>query len=169
MLSPKAMAGAMVHIAMHAFGKITLFFCAGAIAVATGKQRISEMAGIGRRMPVTMAAFFVGSLSIIGLPPAGGFISKWYLALGSLEADQLPILAVLLVSSLLNAAYFMPIVYRAFFGSPPEGEPTGPIQEWRSLCVLSLTVTAVLSVLLFFFPQPFFALATLAVAALAGG
>jgi len=75
LLSPKGMIGGMLHIAMHAFGKITLFFCAGAIFVATGKKNISEMVGIGRRMPVTMAAFFVASLSIIGVPPCGGFIS----------------------------------------------------------------------------------------------
>jgi multicomponent Na+:H+ antiporter subunit D len=79
LLSPKGMTGGMVHIAMHAFGKITLFFCAGAIFVATGKKNISEMVGIGKRMPVTMIAFFVGALSVIGLPPTGGFFSKWYL------------------------------------------------------------------------------------------
>jgi multicomponent Na+:H+ antiporter subunit D len=73
LLSPKGITGGMLHIAMHAFGKITLFFCAGAIFVATGKRNISEMVGIGRRMPWTMGAFFVGSLSIIGLPPTGGF------------------------------------------------------------------------------------------------
>jgi len=104
LLSPKGMTGGMVHIAMHAFGKITLFFCAGAIFVATGKKNISEMIGIGKMMPITMAAFFIGSLSVIGLPPCGGFISKWYLVLGSLEAHQMPVLFVLLTSSLLNAA-----------------------------------------------------------------
>jgi multicomponent Na+:H+ antiporter subunit D len=93
----------MVHIAMHAFGKITLFFCAGAIFVATGKKNISEMTGIGRRMPVTMTAFFIGALSIIGMPPCGGFLSKWLLVLGALEADKIAILVVLLFSSLLNA------------------------------------------------------------------
>jgi len=120
LLSPKGMTGGMVHIAMHAFGKITLFFCAGAIFVATGKKNISEMIGIGKMMPITMAAFFIGSLSVIGLPPCGGFISKWYLVLGSLEAHQMPVLFVLLTSSLLNAAYFMPVVYKAFFRTPQE-------------------------------------------------
>jgi multicomponent Na+:H+ antiporter subunit D len=84
LLSPKGVTGGMVHIAMHAFGKITLFFCAGAIFVATGRKNISEMTGIGRRMPVTMTAFFIGALSIIGMPPCGGFLSKWYLVLGAL-------------------------------------------------------------------------------------
>ncbi|MBW1789510.1 MAG: monovalent cation/H+ antiporter subunit D family protein, partial [Deltaproteobacteria bacterium] len=88
LLSPRGITGGVLHIAMHAFGKITLFFCAGAIFVATGKKNISEMVGIGRRMPVTMAAFFIGALSIIGLPPCGGFLSKWYLVLGSVQADR---------------------------------------------------------------------------------
>ena len=120
LLSPKGLIGGMTHIAMHAFGKITLFFCAGAIFVATGKKNISQMAGIGKRMPLTMAAFFVGALSVIGLPPCGGFISKWYLVLGTLEAHDMALLVVLLVSSLLNAAYFLPIVYRAYFCGPDE-------------------------------------------------
>src|SRR6056297_135096 len=115
LLSPKGMLGGLIHIAMHAFGKITLFFCAGAIMVATGKKFISQMNGIGRRMPVTMTAFFIGSLSVIGLPPTGGFFSKWYLVLGTVEANQLPLLVVLLVSSFLNAVYFLPIVFRGFF------------------------------------------------------
>ena len=118
LLAPSGITGGMLHIAMHAFGKITLFFCAGAIFVATGRKNISEMAGIGKRMPITMGAFFIGSLSVVGLPPCGGFISKWYLVLGTLEADQILLLIVLLTSSLLNAAYFFPIVYKAFFCSP---------------------------------------------------
>jgi multicomponent Na+:H+ antiporter subunit D len=120
LLSPKGLVGGILHIAMHAFGKITLFMCAGAIFVATGRKYISEMVGIGRRMPVTMFAFLIGSLSVIGLPPTGGFISKWFLVLGTLEAQQPTMLFVLLGSSLLNAAYFLPIVYRAFFCAPEE-------------------------------------------------
>ncbi len=168
LLSPKGMTGGMVHIAMHAFGKITLFFCAGAIFVATGKKNISEMVGIGRRMPVTMAAFFVASLSIIGLPPCGGFLSKWYLVLGSLEAHQIPILFVLLFSSLLNAAYFMPIVYRAFFCRPEEAMFENTVKEAPPFCVVPLVVTAVISVILFFYPQPFFRLASMAVQGIMG-
>jgi len=169
LLSPKGMTGGILHMAMHAFGKITLFFCAGAIFVATGKRNISEMVGIGKRMPLTMAAFFIASLSIIGLPPTGGFLSKWYLVLGSLEAHQTVILVVLLTSSLLNAAYFMPIVYRAFF-NPPDGnaQDTG-IQEAPLFCVVPLTVTALISILLFFYPQPFFRLAQMTVRAITGG
>lgn len=163
LLSPKGLIGGMTHIAMHAFGKITLFFCAGAIFVTTGKKYISQMVGIGKRMPVTMTAFFIGSLSVIGLPPTGGFFSKWYLALGTLQADQLPMLIVLLGSSLLNAAYFLPIVYKAFFCTEKESMFDNQIQEAPIWCVAPLVITAVGSVILFFYPTIFLNLATLAI------
>jgi multicomponent Na+:H+ antiporter subunit D len=110
--------GAGTHIVMHAFGKITLFFAAGAIAVAAHKTEISEMNGIGRSMPITMTAFMIGTLSIIGLPPAGGVWSKWYLGLGTIEAGELTLLAVLMLSSLLSIGYLFVIPIRAFFGTP---------------------------------------------------
>ena len=163
LLSSKGMIGGMTHIGMHAFGKITLFFCAGAIFVATGKKNISEMVGIGKRMPVTMIAFFIGSLSVIGLPPTGGFFSKWYLVLGTLQADQLPMLLVLLGSSLLNAAYFLPIVYKAFFCTEQEAMFTNTIEEAPIWCVAPLVVTAVGSIVLFFYPTLFLNLAELAI------
>jgi multicomponent Na+:H+ antiporter subunit D len=163
------MIGGMTHIAMHAFGKITLFFCAGAIAVATGKKYISQMVGIGKRMPVTMIAFFIGSLSVIGLPPCGGFISKWYLVLGTLEADQMVMLFVLLGSSLLNAAYFLPIVYKAFFCTQEESMFINTIQEAPIWCVAPLVVTAVGSIVLFFYPEPFLELARMTVESMIGG
>lgn len=169
LLSPKGQIGGLMHIAMHAFGKITLFFCAGAIFVATGKKYISEMVGIGKRMPITMAAFFIGSLSVIGLPPTGGFISKWFLVLGTLEADQIVMLVVLLGSSLLNAAYFLPVVYRAFFCTPEESLFEDKVQEAPLWCVVPLVLTAITSVGLFFFPQPFFNLARLAIQGISGG
>ena len=155
--------GGMTHIAMHAFGKITLFFCAGAIFVATGKKYISEMVGIGKRMPITMFAFFIGSLSVIGLPPAGGLISKWYMVLGALEADKIAILVIYLVSSLLNAAYFLPIVYKAFFCTPEESLFEDKIEEAPKWCVIPPVVTALCTIVFFFYPQPFFNLAKLAV------
>ncbi len=117
--------GGSLHIAMHAFGKITLFFCAGAFYVTAHKTEISDMRGIGRKMPFTTAAFLLGSLSVIGLPPFGGSWSKWYLALGAAEAHQWPLVAVLMVSSLLNIAYLMPIVVRGFFFAPTE-DPAHP-------------------------------------------
>ncbi len=169
LLSPKGVTGGILHISMHAFGKITLFFCAGAIFVATGKKYLSQMVGIGRRMPVTMTAFFIGSLSIIGLPPTGGFISKWYLVLGTLEADQTMMLFVLLSSSLLNAAYFLPVFYKAFFCTDEESMFERKIEEAPLMCVIPLVITALISFGLFFVPQPFLNLAALAVKGFIGG
>lgn len=169
LLSPKGMTGGMLHIAMHAFGKITLFFCAGAIFVATGKKYISQMVGIGKRMPLTMIAFLIGAMSIIGLPPTGGFISKWYLVLGTLEGDQMIMLFVLLSSSLLNAAYFMPIFYKAFFCTKEESMFEDKIEEAPMMCVVPLLITALISFALFFLPQPFLDLAQLAVKGFIGG
>jgi multicomponent Na+:H+ antiporter subunit D len=150
--------GGGMHIVMHAFAKITLFFCAGAILVATHKTRISEMDGLGRRMPLTMAAFFVASLSIIGLPPLGGFWSKWFLALGTLDAQQGVMLGVLLVGSLLNAAYLLPIPMRAFFSCEREDPGSTRLQEAPPACVAALLLTAVACVILFFFPEPVYRL-----------
>lgn len=161
MLSAAGMTGGILHIGMHAFGKITLFFCAGAIYVASNKKYISEMEGLGRRMPITFFAFFLGSLSIIGLPPLGGFVSKWNLVMGAVEADQMVLLVVLLVSSLLNAAYFLPIVYRAFFAPATAGAEAG-IKEAPVFCLVPLSITAIGSLLLFFFHETILRLAQLA-------
>jgi multicomponent Na+:H+ antiporter subunit D len=141
------------HIAMHAFGKITLFFCAGAIYVAAKKTEISTMDGLGRRMPLTFLAFFVGSLSVAGLPPTGGTWSKWYLLVGALEGGHPVLLGVLALSTLLNVAYLMPIVARGFFLPPGDGWQGG-LKEAPLLCLLPLCFTAVGCVVLFFFPQP---------------
>jgi multicomponent Na+:H+ antiporter subunit D len=143
--------GGGMHIVMHAFGKITLFFCAGAIYVATRKTEVSQLIGIGRQMPVTMTAFFIGALSIIGLPPLGGSWSKWYLAMAAVEAEQLVFVAILMISSLLSIAYLMPIVARAFFLPLPKNERRVKRREAPLLCVLPLCLTAIGSLLLFFF------------------
>ena len=169
LLNPAGLTGGFLHIAMHAFGKITLFMCAGAIFVATGKTHISQLDGLGRRMPLTMLAFLAGSLSVIGLPPMGGFISKWNLLLGTLEPGNGPFLAVLLVSSFLNAAYFLPIVYRAFFRSPSDKINRGPRNEGPLWAWLPPVITALISLLLFFYPQPFLALARAAALTFTGG
>ena len=116
-LAPLSAVGAALHIVAHAFGKITLFFAAGSIYTATHKTEISQLDGIGRRMPFTMGAFAVGSLSMIGLPPAAGFVSKWYMLVGAFDARHVVAVLVLVASTLLNAAYFAPIVYVAFFRS----------------------------------------------------
>ena len=118
MASGLGIIGGAMHIVMHAFGKITLFFCAGAIMVASHKTEISQMRGLGRKMPITFICFLIGSLSIIGLPPFGGVWSKWYLALAAAETDQIIFIAVLMISSLLNVAYLLPIVVRAFYNEP---------------------------------------------------
>ncbi|MEK1855338.1 MAG: monovalent cation/H+ antiporter subunit D family protein [Phyllobacterium sp.] len=157
LLSPVAMVGGIFHIAAHAFSKITLFFCAGSIYCASGKRNISDMAGIGRRLPWTMGAFFVGSLSMIGVPPTGGFVSKWYLALGSVQAGEIAFLIVLLVSSILNAAYFLPVSYVAFFGTEVQESPA-TVREIPMLTI-PLVATAILSVSTGIFPDYFLALA----------
>lgn len=162
LLSPEGLQGALAHMATHALGKISLFFCAGAIYVATGKQLISQMNGIGRRMPLTMGAFLAASLSIMGVPPMAGFLSKWYLALGCVATEQIVPLVVLLVSSLLNAAYLMPVVYKAFFLPIPEGEPTERLPEASSFCTWAPLVTALGCVLIFFFPDVLLDLTALA-------
>ncbi|MBN37284.1 MAG: cation:proton antiporter [Opitutae bacterium] len=153
--------GAVLHIAMHACGKITLFFCAGAIFVATGKKYVSQLRGLGRKMPITMGAFMIGSLSVIGLPPLGGFVSKWYLALGALDRDVLWVVVVLLISSLLNVFYLLPVAVTAFFRTEESEEDSG-IKEAPWPCVVPLALTALGCFLLFFFSEPLLRLAGLA-------
>jgi multicomponent Na+:H+ antiporter subunit D len=155
-LAPMALIGATLHIAAHAFGKITLFFAAGSIYTASGKTAVSELAGIGRRMPWTMAAFTVGALSMVGVPLTAGFVSKWYIVLGAVETQQLFVVGVVMLSTLLNAAYFLPVSYAAFFLLPQEGSDTGQRSdhgEAPPLMVLALALTAVATVALFFVPD----------------
>jgi multicomponent Na+:H+ antiporter subunit D len=153
LLSPSAFVGALFHIITHAVMKITLFFCAGAIYVKTGCQNVSELDGIGRQMPVTMAAFTIGSLGLAGLPPVGGFISKWFLAQGTMEAGQPIFLAVLLPSALLNVGYLFPIVVRAFFKS---SNRFTKFDEASPLMVLPLALTAALALILGIYPDGIF-------------
>jgi len=163
MLASKAgLIGASMHIAMHAFAKITLFFAAGAIFVASHKKRVSELNGLGRAMPVTFVAFFIGTLSIIGLPPFGGMWSKWYLGLGAVETTQLLLLAVLMISSVLNILYLLPIPIRAFFSTPGSGEHYTKIAEAPKSMLLAMIITSSACLILFFYPDPFYRLAGLA-------
>ncbi len=122
-LGPIATIGGLVHIVHQGVMKITLFFCAGNLAETLGVHRVDALDGVGRRMPLTMAAFTVGALGMIGVPPTAGFISKWYLGVGALEGQAGWAVAVLVVSTLLNAAYFLPLVYAAWFRPPPESWP----------------------------------------------
>ncbi len=144
LLTPLSVVGAVMHIAAHAVSKITLFFAAGAIYTASGKTEVSQLDGIGRRMPWTMVAFAVGSLSLIGIPPAAGFVSKWLIFAGAAGAGKYVALAVLGVSTLLNAAYFLPIVYAAFFRPPPRGEAAHGEAPWTMIAAMMATSTLVL-------------------------
>lgn len=153
LLTQEGFQGGMLHISAHATTKITLFFCAGAIYVHTHKQDISEFDGIARAMPWTMGAFLVGTMGLAGLPPINGFLSKWMLLSGSLDAGQIAILCVFLVSGLLNAAYFFPIVYRAYFGRSKQFDSMG---EASPLMVVPICITAALSLAFFVAPDLFF-------------
>jgi multicomponent Na+:H+ antiporter subunit D len=153
LLTVSGITGSILHLTVHAFGKITLFFAAGAILVATHKTNISQLDGIGKQMPFTMTAFAIGSLSMIAVPPAAGFISKWYLTMGAIEAGQLVLVAVLAISSLLNAAYFLPIVYRAFFKPSAVSGNSIQIREAPPLMVGAIMVTAAAVLFIFFNPD----------------
>ena len=149
-LKPLAEIGAALHMVAHAFGKITLFFAAGAIYVASKKTEINQLKGIGRRMPVTMTAFTIGALSMIGVPPTGGFVSKWYILAGALQDDNYFALATIILSTALNAAYFLPIIYMAWFMREEEA-PVTEHGEAPWPAVLALALTALLTIGFFFF------------------
>ena len=150
--------GGSMHIAAHAFGKITLFFCAGAILVAANKTQVSDLDGLGRAMPFTLSAFLIGALAIIGLPPTGGTWSKWMLGMGTLEAGHAFLLGVLLLSSLLNIAYLLPIPLRAFFAPAPAGSLVG-VREAPLPCRLAIGFTSLGCVALFLYPEPLYRMA----------
>lgn len=159
-LMPISIVGAALHVVAHAFGKITLFFAAGAIYTAAHKTKVSELNGIGRRMPWTMAAFTLGALSMIAVPPAVGFISKWYILMGAFQAEQMVAVGVIVLSTLLNAAYFIPIIYAAFFKKEnPRDELTHG--EAPRIMVFALSLTAAGVLLLFLFPEVPYQLAQL--------
>jgi multicomponent Na+:H+ antiporter subunit D len=150
-LAPLSIVGAALHIAVHAFGKITLFFAAGSIYTAAHKTEVSQLDGIGRRMPWTMGAFAIGALSMIGVPPTAGFISKWYILHGALDSGQMLAVAVVIASTLLNAGYFLPIIYAAFFKKPKDNSDDDHGEAPLAI-VITLSITAAATVLLFFFP-----------------
>jgi multicomponent Na+:H+ antiporter subunit D len=152
-LKPLAEIGAAIHIVAHAFGKITLFFAAGAIYVAAKKTEVWQLRGIGYRMPITMTAFTIGAISMIGVPPTAGFVSKWYILAGAFQADNYVAIMTIIASTALNAAYFLPIIYMAWFQreSEPPAKPHGEA-PWPA--VLALALTALLTLAFFFFNGP---------------
>ncbi len=163
-LTPISAIGAAMHIAAHAVAKITLFFAAGSIYTAAHKTEISELDGIGWKMPWTMTAFAIGSLSMIGVPPTAGFLSKWFMLQGGMQTSQWLAVGVIVASTILNASYFLPVVFRAFFiapqkthahavGAAPNPDAHADHGEAPLPIVIALSITALLTVLLFFFPD----------------
>lgn len=171
LLTPSAIIGSIFHMAGHGFMKITLFFAAGSIYVKTHKENVSELDGLGRQMPLTFGAFAIGAMGVAGIPPICGFISKWFLAMGSLEAKEIVFLFVLLISALLDAAYFFPIIYNAFFKAPKEA--INPLLDEAPMRMLvPLVITAIISFILGIFPNAFFnffAIASMAAEKILGG
>lgn len=159
LITPLGMQGGIMHIAAHATMKITLFFCAGAIYVNLHRENISQLNGIAKVMPWTMAAFTIGSMGLAGVPPLNGFVSKWYLAMGSLQGDMILPLIILIISGLLNVGYFFPIIQRAYFR---KGEGLEKYGEASPFMVVPLFGTAVLSILFGLFPNLFFSFFDLA-------
>ena len=171
LLSPMALTGALLHIPFHGFMKITLFLCAGAIAAITGKKAISDLAGMGRVLPVTLSAFMIGAFGMCGAPPLAGFISKWHIGLGAVESGARFFLLIILIGSLLDVVYFFPVIRTAFFDKRPQDEAlanegqekadiySGQKQVLESrqaiylLMIVPLAITAIFSILLCLFPN----------------
>ena len=165
--SVAALAGAIFHIAAHGFMKITLFFCAGAIHTASHRDDVRQLSGIGRQMPITMAAFTIAAAGMAGMPLVAGFIGKWNIGLGALSTGQWPFLAVLVVSGLINVSYFFPIVYDAFLRAPH-----GTVSPERASMTVPLACTALAAILLGVMPDigvGFYRLAWSAAESVVGG
>ena len=160
-LTPISIVGAAMHLAAHAFGKITLFFAAGSLYTGAHLTKVSELDGIGWRMPWTMGAFTIGALSMLGLPLTAGFLGKWFILSGAMESSNWIAVAVIIISTGLNAGYFLPIIYRAFFRASPNASEERPVCDgspWQIVFALSLTAAGTIA--LFFFPNAFYGLAT---------
>ncbi len=189
LLSPMSITGALLHIPFHGFMKITLFLCAGAIAAITGVKTISELAGMGRILPITFGAFLVGAFGMCGAPPLAGFISKWHIALGAVETEQFFFLFIICAGSLLDVVYFFPVIRTAFFAKIPQAEtlakdmePKVEFYTEKTHCleyrqplyffmIVPLAITAIFSILFCLFPNIFgiYDLAQMAVKSIFGG
>ncbi|MFO7718046.1 MAG: proton-conducting transporter membrane subunit, partial [Desulfohalobium sp.] len=150
-IAPLATIGGLAHLVHQGIMKITLFFCAGIMAKTRGIHDIDQMDGLGRSMPLTMALFTIASLGMIGVPPVAGFVSKWYLAAGGIQAGEHWVVALLVVSSALNAGYFLPILHAAWFKSAPQPQAVGsspsPSRAWKIEAPWSLLLPALITAL----------------------
>jgi len=189
LLNPMSITGAILHIPFHGFMKITLFLCAGAIAVITGIKTIDELAGVGRVLPVTLGAFLIGAFGMCGAPPLAGFISKWHIAAGAIESGHLFFVGVICAGSLLDVVYFFPVLRTAFFMKMPKSEILENDMEVKVdlydgkrrvlekeqplylLMIVPLAITAIVSVVLCLFPNlmNIYDLAQMAVKEIFGG
>ncbi|MDR2008052.1 MAG: monovalent cation/H+ antiporter subunit D family protein [Alphaproteobacteria bacterium] len=154
LLSNAGIISSVFNILAHAFAKITLFFAAGSIYVIAHKDKISQLSGIGRKMPITMVAFSIAALSMIGFPLTGGFIGKWFLLEGIWESQQSWVVFVIIISTVLNALYFLPVIFKAFF----EKYPTEPNEHAlkKSLPMdIAMTMTAICVLMLFILSDSF--------------
>jgi multicomponent Na+:H+ antiporter subunit D len=140
-----ATTGGLVHLLHQGMMKVTLFFCAGILAETLGIHRISEMKGVGRRLPLTMAAFTVAAFGMIGVPPVAGFVSKWYLGTGGIDAGQEWVMLIMAISGILNAMYFLPIVATAWFGTPETDWPETRGREAHGMLLYPALATGALS------------------------
>ncbi len=160
LLSNAGIISSITHIFAHAFAKITLFFAAGSIIVLSHKENISELSGIGRKMPITMIAFSLGALSMIGFPLTGGFISKWFLIRGIWESSQYWVLIVIVLSTLLNAMYFLPIIFKAFFEKYPKNhENDHEITVSRSMDV-AMIISSICIIMFYVYSNNFISILT---------
>lgn len=157
LLNPVGLTGSMIHMAAHAFIKCALFLCAGAIIFQTGITTVDGLKGIGKKMPVTIWCFTIVSLGLIGIPPTGGFISKWYLATGALDSGiggfQYAGPIILLVSALLTAGYLLPVTIRGFFPGADFDYTNLKKCEPSKWMTIPLVILAVLSVVIGMFPN----------------
>lgn len=138
LLNEAGLSGALLHFINHAVIKITLFFCAGVILYRTGFKNLSEIRGIGKKMPITMGCFSVAAVSLIGIPPTNGFVSKWYLAIGGMRENRAIFVVILMVSALLTAGYLLPIVVTAFFPGDMGRELENKEPPWMMLTPMIL-------------------------------
>jgi len=163
LLSINGVIGSIMHIVAHGFGKITLFFWAGAVYVANHKTNVSELDGIGKYMPYSTAAFTLAAMSMIGFPPMAGLISKFYIASGAIEASKEWVLVILIISAILNASYFVPIFIRAYFKKEKDdGHGNHKMHEASPLMVVPLLITGIMTIIIFFYPYLFINLAKMA-------